>query len=51
MHHHDGDDDNGQKKEDQKEQEPDAVPGEFNPGDDVGTRVGEGHDPVEDDVT
>lgn len=50
--HYDGDND-GPKKEDEKSpmEEPDAIPGKFNTGDDVGTRVGEGHDPVEDEVT
>jgi len=42
---HDGDDD------DNKTPEPNREAGDYNMGDDIGERIGEGHDPIEDEVT
>lgn len=48
MIHRDGDDDDDTKGK-QKEHEP--MTGDYDLGDDVGTRVGEGKDDIEDETT
>lgn len=46
----DGDDDNGSSKNNDKKP-PTQEPGDYNLGDDIGTKIGEGHDPIEDPIS
>ncbi|MEK7218201.1 MAG: hypothetical protein AAB728_01915 [Patescibacteria group bacterium] len=45
-----GDDDDDKKKPQQDEETETGDTGQYNMGDDIGERIGEGHDPVEDEV-
>ena len=45
---HDGGDDDDQKN---GQQQGDEKTGDYNLGDDIGERIGEGHDQVEDNIT
>jgi len=49
MPHRDGDDDQPSKKTPPPE-EPIPETGDYNMGEEIGTRIGEGHDPIEDEV-
>ncbi|HVW66887.1 MAG TPA: hypothetical protein VHA78_04125 [Candidatus Peribacteraceae bacterium] len=48
----DGDDDDQKKKQQGNNQNhPGPEAGDYNLGDDIGTKIGEGHDPVEDPLS
>ncbi len=46
----DDDDNKGKQPDDDKEDEPEIEAGDYNLGGDIGTKIGEGHDTVEDAV-